>query len=180
LEENCPEVHTVILDTITFLMNQYETQYVLTAVDTRAAWQGYGQFYTRLMHGIKSSKKNFIILAHTFDEKREEGKLVITETKVPIKGAVGKIGAEADFNIVLSARKVTLATLHDFLTEDNKLLTLSPKEKRLEFKYVFQTDLTKDTISEKIRSPMGLWSDEELYIDNDISLLIRRLQEYYS
>lgn len=179
LEENHPDVHTVILDTITFLMNQYENQYVLTAVDTRAAWQGYGKFYNNLMHGIKSSSKNFIILAHTYNEQREEGKIVVIETKVPVKGAVGKVGVEADYNIVLSARKMTLSDLEPYL-EDNELLSINKKEERLGFKFVFQTDLTKETLSEKIRAPMGLWSDNELYIDNDISLIIERLQKYYS
>ena len=177
LEENYPEVHTVILDTVTFLMNQYENQYVLNAADTRKAWQSYGQFYGSLMHNIKCSTKNFIVLAHTFTEYNESE--MANETRVPIKGAVGKVGAEADYNIVLSARKVTVKQLEPYL-ENNKLLTLSPKEERIGVKYVFQTDLTKETLSEKIRSPMGLWTDDELYINNDISLITQRLSEYYS
>jgi len=177
LETNYPEVHTIIIDTITFAMNQYENQYVLTASDTRKAWQGYGQFYNKIMHIVKCSMKNFIILAHTYTEYSEES--LAMETKVPIKGAVGKVGAEADYNIVLNARKVPTKTVEPFL-EDNKLLTLTPKEERIGVKYVFQTDLTKETLSEKIRSPMGLWSDNELYINNDISLITQRLSEYYS
>jgi len=179
LEENYSDVHTVILDTVTFLMNQYESQYVTG--DTRgfgAAWTEYAQFYNTFMHHIKSSKKNYIVLAHTNTEYREDEEAM--ETKVPIKGSVGKIGAEADYNIVLSARKVTTATLHPYLVPENKLLSLTDREERLGFKYVFQTDLTKETLSEKIRSPMGLWSDEELYINNDINLLTERLQQYYS
>ena len=181
LDANYPEVHTVILDTITYLMNQFENQNVVG--DTRAfgaAWQDYAAFYVSLMHTIKSSSKNFIILAHTHTEEKEQGKIVTIETKVPVKGAIGKVGVEADYNIVLSARKVTTDILEPFLNDNNKLLSLNEKEKRLEFKYVFQTDLTKDTLSEKIRSPMGLWSDDELYINNDISLITQRLQEYYS
>lgn len=177
LEESYPEVHTVILDTITFLMNQFENQYVLDAADTRAAWQSYGKFYNNLMHSIKSGSKNFIILAHTFTTYNETE--LANETTVPVKGAVGKVGVEADYNIVLTPRKMTLKALEPFL-EDNDLLTVSPREERIGFKYVFQTDLTKDTLSEKIRSPMGLWNDQELYINNDIQLITNRLNEYYS
>ena len=177
LEESNPEVHTIILDTITFLMNQYETQNVVG--DERAfgaAWQEYASFYHELMHSVKTSEKNFIILAHTSTEYNE-GELAL-ETKVPIKGSVGKVGVEADYNIILTAKKITIKNLEPF-TEDNNLLTFNAREERLGFKYVFQTDLTADTLDLKIRSPMGLWKEEELFIDNDISLLIQRLSEYY-
>lgn len=178
LEQNYSEVHTVILDTITFLMNQYETQHVIG--DDRAygaAWQEYAAFYNSIMHSIKRSSKSYIVLAHTATTYNEAE--LANETTVPVKGAVGKIGVEADYNIIISARKVSLNNLKPYF-ENNKLLSVNAKEKRLDFKYVFQTDLTKDTISEKIRSPMGLWSDNELYIDNDISLIVQRLQEYYA
>jgi hypothetical protein len=177
LEDGYPEVHTVILDTITFLMDQYENQIVLDSSDTRKAWQGYAQFYKNLMHKIKCSSKNYIILAHTFTEYKEEE--LTMETRVPIKGSVGKTGIEADFNIVLSCKKVTLKALEKEGVESD-FLTISKKEERLGFKYVFQTELTKKTLSEKIRSPMGLWEDGELYIDNDISHITQRLSEYYS
>jgi hypothetical protein len=179
LEENYPEVYTVILDTITFLMNQYETQYVIG--DERghgAAWGEYAQFYNQVMHAIKSSAKNYIILAHTSTSYNE--KELANETKVPIKGSVGKIGPEADYNIILSSRKISTKELKPYLTKDNKLLTLTEREKRLGFKYVFQTDLTKESLDLKIRSPMGLWEEEELFIDNDIALVTQRVTEYYS
>lgn len=178
LAENYPDVHTVILDTITHLMNQYENQYV--AGDTRAfgaAWQEYASFYNTIMHKVKSGDKNYLILAHTFTTYNEQE--LANETSVPIKGAVGKVGVESDYNIIIGARKLTLKALEPFM-ENNTLLTINPKEERLGFKFVFQTDLTKETLSEKIRSPMGLWSEDELYINNDISLITERLREYYA
>lgn len=177
LEAEYPEVHTVILDTVTFLMDMYETQVVQTSSDTRKAWGGYATFYKGLMHRVKTSEKNFIILAHAFTEYNDDS--LSNETRVPIKGQIGKVGAEADFNIVLSCKKVTLKQLEKEECE-SEFLNISKKEERLGFKYVFQTELTKDTLSEKIRSPMGLWDDNELYIDNDIAHIIQRLAEYYS
>ena len=47
------------------------------------------------------------------------------------------------------------------------------------FKYVFQTAITKDTINEGIRSPIGMWSDDELYIDNDVMLVFNKIKQYY-
>ena len=180
LEESYPEVHTVILDTVTFLMDMYETQFVVG--DTRAygaAWQEYAAFYKNFIYKVKCSEKNYILLAHTFTDFKEEGKEITMETKVPLKGAVGRTGIEADFNIIVSCKKIKISTLEKEKIESD-FLNISKREERLGFKYVFQTELTKDTLSEKIRSPMGLWEENELYIDNDISHITQRLADYYS
>ena len=172
--EEMPEVHTVILDTITFLMDQYEMQYVVTATDTRAAWGQYGKFYKSVMHNIKAGSKNYIILAHAKDVHNE--KEMSIETKVPIKGAVGATGIEADFTTILATKVVEIDDLEGY---ENDLLNISAREKALGIKYVFQTYITKDTIHEKMRSHMDLWDDSELYIDNDISNVVNRIEEYY-
>lgn len=176
IENDYSNVHTVVLDTITFLMNQFRNQYVLEATDTRAAWQEYAKYYHNLMHAIKSGSKNYIILAHTTTVYNETE--LCNETTVPIQGSVGKVGVEADYNIILTPRKINLKTLEPF-TQNNDLLTISDREQRLGFKYVFQTGLTSETLGEKIRSPMDLWSEDELYINNDIQLITNRLTEYY-
>ena len=46
-------------------------------------------------------------------------------------------------------------------------------------KYVFQTRITKESAGEKMRSAMGLWNRDELYIDNDLALVFNRLNEFY-
>jgi hypothetical protein len=61
----------------------------------------------------------------------------------------------------------------------SKLYTVTPEEKELGFKYVFQTRITKDTIHERMRSPMDMWKPTETYIDNDLRHVINRLHEYY-
>ena len=45
--------------------------------------------------------------------------------------------------------------------------------------YVFQTKIDKDTLQEKMRSPLGMWKKEERFINNDIQNVIDRLNEYY-
>ena len=55
----------------------------------------------------------------------------------------------------------------------------TPDNKEDGFKYVFQTRLTKETVNERIRSPMGMWPRNETYIDNNLQNVINRLHEYY-
>jgi len=101
---------------------------------------------------------------------------MVMETKVPIKGALKNNGIESYFSAVVSAKKMTLKALDGY---ENDLLTLTPEDEALGFKYVFQTKLTKETVGERIRAPMGLWSTAETYIDNDMQLVMHRLHEYY-
>ncbi len=172
--ETKPEVKTVCLDTLTFLMDMYETQYVTNSANTMKSWGEYAQFYKKFMHAIKGGTKNYIIFAHTKDQYNEAE--MVTEIKVPVKGAVGHTGVEADFTTILGAKKVPLTKLVD----ENALLTITDREKDLGFKYVFQTFIDKDTVNDKMRSSMGLWNDNEKYIDNDILQVTQRLEEYYA
>ena len=67
--EEKPEIHTIVIDTVDFLMNMYETLYIIPATNTQAAWSGYSQFFLRLMSQyIGASNKNFILIGHTKDD----------------------------------------------------------------------------------------------------------------
>ena len=48
------------------------------------------------------------------------------------------------------------------------------------FKYVFQTRIDKDSLGEKMRSPIGLFNRNEKYIDNDLNKVFQRIHKYYS
>lgn len=177
-----------VLDTLTYLMDMYERQLVLNSSDTRAAWQNYGNYYKELIHRIKTGTKNYAILAHVENQQVEltDGTFEI-KTKVPIKGSVGRKGIEGDFTTIVSAKRLTIKALDKYLKsceeeklEKNELLTITGSERRKGFKYVFQTDVTVDTIGEPIRAPMGLWKEQELYIDNDIELVFQRLNDFFN
>lgn len=60
------------------------------------------------------------------------------------------------------------------------MLTITEEEEMIGMKYVFQTRLTKETVYERIRSPMGMFQINETYIDNDAQLVLNRLQQYYN
>lgn len=169
------QVEGAIIDTITFLMSMYERQYVITATNTQAAWGNYGNFYKEFIHAIKAGTKNYIVLAHEDTFLNEQSMQM--ETKVPIKGSVGKIGVEADFTTILSTKQIPTKKLEDI---KNDLLHVTEDEQEDGFKYVFCTRVTKESIGEKMRSAIGLWDRKELYIDNDVQQVINRLKEYYS
>jgi hypothetical protein len=169
-----PNVTGAVLDTITFLMNMFERQYVATAKDTQKAWGDYGNFYRTFIHKIKSGTKDYVILAHEDTIYNET--TMSFDTKVPVKGAVGKIGVEADFTTIVGTKMVPTNKLKAY---DNSLLNITPEEEEDGVKYVFCTRVTKDHPGEKMRAPIGFWDRKELYIDNDMQLIFDRLHQYY-
>lgn len=174
--EQMPDVHTIVIDTLTYLMEMYESQYVLKATNTMQAWGQYQQYFKEMMQQkVANSSKNVIFLAHTADSYNESE--MVTETKVPVKGALKNNGVESYFSLVIAAKKVPLKVLKDY---SNDLLTITPEEEALGFKHVFQTRLTKETVADRLRGPMGMWSQQETYINNDIALVMKRINEFYS
>lgn len=173
-----PDYSTLVVDTLTFMMDMYETQYVLPATNTMKAWGEYEQFFKRLMqNSVAKSDKAIVFMAHTSDVYNESE--MVNETLVKVKGSLMTKGIESFFSTVISSKKLPIAKLEPYI-ENNNLLHITDEEKMLGFKYVFQTKLTKDTVNERIRSPLGMWSTAETFIDNDVQLVLDRLNEYYN
>ena len=174
--ETQADVHTIIVDTATYLMDMFESVHVLPSADTMAAWGAYQQYFKNLMQQyVAKSTKNVIFTAHTASVLNEAAQAM--ETKVPVKGALKNNGIESFFSTVVSARKMPITSLAEYA---NDLLVITDEEKMLGFKHVFQTKVTKDTVNSRIRSSMGMWSVPETYIDNDVEVLMQRLREYYA
>jgi len=167
---------TVVVDTITFLLDMYESQYIAGVPDGRAAWGEFAQYFKKLMQDYAAkSDKSVIFLAHTltwYDEKSMQMK-----TSVPVKGALKNNGIEAYFSTVVSTKKVELTKLEPYHSD---LLNITDTDKMLGYKHVFQTQLTKETVGDRIRSPIGMFSTAQTYIDNDAQLLLDHLKDYYS
>jgi KaiC/GvpD/RAD55 family RecA-like ATPase len=167
---------TIVIDTLTFLMDMFESQYVLGSDDTMKGWQQYQQFFKKLMQTyVAESDKSVIFLAHTRSELDEKAMQMMTS--VPIKGALKNNGIEAYFSTVVSTKKITLSALEPYTSN---LLNLTERDKLLGFKHVFQTQLTKATVGERIRSPMGMFTTAQTYTDNDAQLLLNHLKDYYA
>ena len=81
-----------------------------------------------------------------------------------------------DFSTVVSTKKVELKKLDSYKSD---LLKITELDEMLGYKHVFQTQLTKDTVGDRIRSPMGMFTREQTYMDNDSQLLLDHLEEYY-
>lgn len=169
------DIKYIVIDGLNFLMDMFESEYIIGSANTMKGWSDYAQFFKRLMQQyVSKSSKNIIFTAHTKSDLNKEE--MVTETKVPIKGSLANQGIEAFFSTIVSTKKVPITEL----TQENDLLNITDREQALGFKYVFQTQITKDTVNERMRSAMGLFSDAETFIDNDAKLLMERLREYYN
>lgn len=170
-----PEVHSIVVDSQTYLMDMFESLHVLPSNDTQKAWGAFQQYFKNLMQiYVARSKKNVIFTAHTLDVLNE-GEMVM-ETKVPVKGALKNNGIESFFSVVLAAKKMSLKALEAY---ENDFLTITPDDEMVGYKYVFQTRLTKDTVGERIRGPLGMWDVSETFIDNNMQLVMDKLHSYY-
>ena len=176
--ETMPDVHTIVIDTLTYLMDLFESTKVLTAADTMKAWGQYAQYMKVMMSQVvANSSKNVVFLAHTSDVLNEAE--MINETIVKVKGSLMNQGIESYFTNVISTKKIPLSKLTDKFAK-SELYTVTPEDEANGFKYVFQTRLTKETVNERIRAPMGMWELNETYIDNNLQSVIDRLHTYYA
>ena len=174
--ENQPEVHTIVVDSLTYLLDMYESVYVLNSTNGMQAWGQFAQYFKVLMQQyVAKSTKNVVFIAHTADTLNESE--MLKETKVPVKGSLKNNGIESYFTVVVASKKVQLKNLKDYGSD---LLNITAEEEALGFKYVFQCKLTKETVNERLRGPLGLFATKETYIDNNMQLVLNKLREYYA
>lgn len=170
-----PEVKGIIVDSLTFMMDMYETQYVLGAANTMAGWGNFQQFFKSLMQQkVVEFGRPVIFTAHTRSDLNEKTAEMVTS--VPIKGALRGNGIESYFSTVVSTKKMSLKDLKGY---ENDLLNITDEDELVGYKHVFQTRITKNTTGERIRSPMGLFTVAQTFIDNDAQLLLDHLHNYY-
>lgn len=172
---NMPEIHTIVVDSLTYLMDMFESMYVINSSNTMKGWSDFAQFFKRIMQEkVPKAPQNVIFTAHTLTMYNESE--MEMETKVPVKGALKNNGIESYFSVVISSKKMTLKKLKEYSSD---LLNITEEEEALGFKYVFQTRITRDTVNERMRGPMGLFSTQETFTDNNMQLILNRLHEYY-
>lgn len=174
--ENSDDFDTIIIDSITFLMDMYESVYIHGSSDSRTEWGNYQQFFKRLMQDVVSkSTKNWIITAHVAAELMNNGNY---RYFVPVKGALAKQGLEAYLSIIVYARKVKIDELEE-MPYDGNLLHITARDRAVGYKHVFQCEVTKEYADSKIRAPIGCFSPEQIYMDNDAQMLLEHLEKYY-
>lgn len=168
-------VEGIVIDSLTFLMDMFNSKYIYQSIDSRSGWADYQQYFKHLMQDlVVKFNRPTIFIAHTrseFDEARGRYR-----TAVPIQGSLKNTGVESYFSTVVSTKVMPLDKLKGY---ENDMLIITEDEEILEQKYVFQTRLTKETLGETIRSPMGFFTKEQTFIDNDAQLLLNHLKTMY-
>ena len=89
--EKKEEIHTIVIDSLSFMMEQYESQYVIPATNGMKAWGNYAQFFKTLMQDqVAKSTKNIVFITHTMDVVNEAE--MVNETMATVKGSLKNLG----------------------------------------------------------------------------------------
>jgi hypothetical protein len=177
-----PSIKTVIIDSLPPLLNMFVEQHIKTAKDTRSAWGLLPTFFYDLLNKyvapVVDAGKNVIILSQNNIETTPSGELI---SVIPVQGnALQKNGGiEAYFDIIIRAKAVDIQEVKPYVTDKNKLLHITEEETINKMKYVFQTRASFKSPSDRIRSPKGIFNQDQLYIDSDMQQLIKHLDKYY-
>lgn len=174
-EEAGDDCHTIVIDSQTFLMDMFESQYVLGTADTMKGWSDYQQYFKKLMQEyVANSTKNVIFTAHVMDTYNESA--MCMESKIPVKGALKSNGIEAFFSMVIGTVKMTLKDLKPY---SSKYLNVTEDDLAVGYKHVFQVRPTKQTVNSRLRTPLKMFSIKETFIDNNVEFVLERAREYY-
>lgn len=171
-----PKSKGIIVDSLTFMMDMMESLYIRNSANTQKGWGDFQDFFKVLMQSkVVNYQRPVIFTAHVRDVLDE--KAMEMKTTVPIKGALANNGIESYFSTIVGTERMTLKDLEPYQSE---LLNITEEEQILGYKHVFQTRLTKTSTGKNIRSPMGLFSREQTFIDNDAQMLLDHLHKFYA
>ncbi len=174
------EIHPrlVALDSFTFLMDQFVALYVRTAEDTRGAWGEYANYIRTLMLD-KVAKLHIPFVATTHILQSDDMENMEKVSRAAIQGGIGKgNGLESYFTTVVYAKQLRLKEVEPFLA-DATMLTLSEEERFDEKKHVFVTRPARQHSGDRIKSPRGMFSTRDLYMDNSIPKLLNHINNFY-
>jgi len=156
--DELPEIEYIVIDTLSFYLDQLEQKHVIFEHDSQGAWgKTYAAEVKSLLHFANNvSKKSWIFLSHT-----QEGELknFVTPTKAYAKGAVGRLGVEAYFDTVLYT-----SIFDDDEAEDG-------------IGYRFQVKKTKETKGLSVKSPEDMFPSPYTE-DNDILKIFDTIDNY--
>ena len=157
--EDRDDIDWVVVDTLSFWFDQIEKQHVIFSDDSRGNWgKVYATEIQSLLHFANNvSKKNWVFLTHTATD--EEAVNFVKHTKATVKGATGKRGLEAYFDVVI------FTNVYETGNEENPL------------GYGLQVKKTRDTLGFSVRSPMGMFPTPFLK-SNNILRVFKYMDEY--
>lgn len=154
-------VEYIVIDTLNFIMNLFEIQVVNTHVnskgqlDTMKGWALYQTFYKELIHKLKTSKKNVIVLTHPTEFFHEEmGRFQMSAT---MKGSLKNM-VEADFTVVAYT-----------------YVSINQETDMPEYKFLVRK--TKETTGWSVKSPPDMF-EKEFTDTNDVLLVLDAIEKY--
>lgn len=166
------------LDSFTFLMDQFVAQYINTAEDTRGAWGDYASYIRKLMLELVA-KLSIPFIATTHILQSDDMENMEKVSRAAIQGGIGKgNGLESYFTTVVYAKQMRMKDIESFIAEAS-MLTISDEERFDEKKHVFVTRPAKQHSGDRIKSPRGMFSTKDLYMDNSIPKLITHINNFY-
>ena len=173
--ETQPQIHTIVIDSLSFLMDMFVSVHIMNSADSRSQWQAYQEFFKELMQQkVASSTKNVIIITHIAEDLDEE-KGIRTEQAV-VKGGLKGTGVEAYFSLNVTARAIPIKELEKHPSE---FLNITDDERDVGYKHVFQVRKTKETTGSRIRGPMGLFPQGTVSTDNCAQMLLDVVHDFY-
>lgn len=168
----------VIKDSFTFLMDMFVALYIRNADDSRGAWGDYANFIRATMLE-KVAKLHIPFVATTHILVNDDMENMEKVSRAAIQGGIGKgNGLESYFTTVVYAKQMRLRDIEPFL-EEASMLTLTDEEKFDEKKHVFVTRPAKQHSGDRIKSPRGMFSTKDFYMDNSITKLINHINNFY-
>lgn len=185
--DKSPKFDGVIIDTLSMLLNSWISQNLIGARDTQQQWLMYSEWVKNMFNQtVASCEVSTIFTSHTMETRDELGEVVSVQAAVQGK-MLAALSIEAFFNTVIFCKRVSIPKIEKDLaefgaTQDedgnwNSMLTITPLERAIGFKNVFQMHPTATTIHERIRTPRGMFKPSELYIDNNVQLVLDRMNE---
>lgn len=171
--EEADKCKGIILDSMTYMMSKFHRK-IKEEVSGFDIWNAYADFYYRWNDLVKDSNKVHIIMAHTNTSLNEQAGAM--ESRIQVSGQVGKTGPEADQTLIVTSKQMSVGKLEKHV---NKNLVITEQERLRGMKYVFSVQLTKETVGDRTRAPWGFWNEDEMYIDNDVQIILDRWTEFY-
>jgi hypothetical protein len=168
------DIDTIVIDTITYLMRSFKINYIDDAIDSRAGWGNMQKYYNKLMLQIKASSMNVIILGHVFPYIDEESGEV--QSKMDFQGSIAR-SPVGDFTTVLETKSLNINK--KLLKMENDTFNFSDRDTMDGIKYCFITRRTKAYPYTLARSAEDLWEDDQLLINNDLQIVLDKLEDYY-
>ena len=143
----------IVIDTLSFMADQYEAMYIHDSEDSRSEWGNYAHEITTLLNFARlKSKKTWIFFNHLQLNTSSTG------TAAYVKGSLAKKSLESFFSTVLLTDTYDLAKPNPFGSVVG---------------YRFQTKPTAQNRKVSARSPIGVFPE---YIkNNDLDLVFRAL-----